>query len=167
MKIKKYHAGRSGWFAGILVLIGGMFLSTASWASNDCLRGPLTSEADLITPFGPGIGVAEAMIGDETIVIFTHADVVASKVGEDGTIHLELIENDSTPDGSTVQLKDNVVLSPTEIPGEYRLNVRSVVLGGTGIFQDVDGKYVGHGTFSFNTLHLSHTGDARFCGLNL
>ena len=150
-----------------LIASAACMVSTSSWSNDQCVRGTLVSDVELLSPFGPGVGVAYADIAGQILPIITYGDIVSSKVQGDGSIHLVVEENDSTPDGSTIQIRDKVILTPTDIPGEFTLKIHSKMLGGTGLFSDVDGKYSGEGTASFNTTpaQLHHTGEAKMCGL--
>ena len=152
-------------FLANMLVAGIMVASAPTWAGDQCIRGTLNAEVDLLSPYGPAVGTAIAMIGDQVLPIQAFGVIVSSKVTEGGNIHLVVEENDSTPDGSTIQIRDNIKLTPTEAPGEYDMDINSKILGGTGIFYDVDGKYQGSGHASFNTGHLSHTGEAKICGL--
>lgn len=153
---------------GICLVLAAMFMVSASArAESDCEKGTLEGSAVLQTVMGPGTGYAFMTLGDQTIPISSFGVFVPPmKVTEDGTIHLTIEENDTTPDGSTLKFLDSLVLSPTDLPGEYRLLIKSVFVEGTGIFDDPDlaGRYVGHGEVSFNTLTLSHSGMVTVCG---
>ncbi len=148
-----------------ILIAGAMLISMPALANDQCVRGTLEAEADLLTPFGPVVGSAVAMIGGQVLSIQSFGVIVSFKVTDEGTIHLEVEENDSTPDGSTVQIMDKIKLTPTAIPGEFTMTIKSTVISGTGLFADASGKYKGEGHASFNTLHLSHSGEVRFCGL--
>lgn len=153
-----------------LAMLAFCCMTSPAQAETDCVKGEIEGWVTLQTVMGPGVGYFIMTLGDQAIPITTVGTFVPPmKVTEDGTIHLTVQENDTAPDGSTVQFLDNLVLSPTDIPGEYRLRIKSSYVSGTGIFNgpDLDGRYIGHGEVSFNDLTMHHSGQVTVCGFGV
>lgn len=146
-----------------------LLLNTHAFATSECIKADLEGYANFLSPVGPGVGMATISINDQIVsVINTYGSIAPPlKYTEDGTIHMTVLENDETTDGSTIQILDKLVLSPLEYPGEYQVLIKSTPLSGTGFFADIDGRYVGHGTLSFNNLRMEHAGIITLCGLTL
>lgn len=165
--LKQKHG--KGTLIAMISFVGASLLSSSAMASSDCIKAELEGYADFLSPVGPGVGMGIISVDGQIIsVINTFGNIAPPlKFTEDGTIHMTVLEDDVATDGSTVQIQDKLVLSPLETPGEYQVLIKSTPLSGTGLFADADGRYVGHGTLSFNNLRLEHSGTITLCGLPL
>lgn len=143
--------------------------SNQALAESECIKGHLEAYADFLTPMGPAVGMGIISVDGEVVVVINSFGnfVPPLKITEDGTIHATVLEDDTSPDGSTVQIQDELVLSPLDDPGEFRVLIKSTVLSGTGFFANAYGKYLGHGHMSFNNLRIEHSGSITLCGLSL
>lgn len=152
-----YHgnAGRST----VSILCGiGLLFSPALYADpgTDCRRFSAEGSAILTGPPVPGepIGIGSAIYhfqdGDRLAEVSSIL-LEPARSGDDGSQHMLVQVHHSFANGSTLTWVNRTVLSPTEIPGEFRLNEVNTVSAATGEFAGRDGRSVGHGRTSFNT----------------
>lgn len=142
------------------------FTSPMVLAIDNCKQFTLTSNVTLLSPAGPAVGTAEAILEDGTVLFATaEGEIESSKVGDDGTIHMQIREVDQFgPFGTTLGL-DKVKLFVSDVPGEYSMNIKTNIVGDTGLLEDVYGLYHGKGSASFNSMSLTHSGEGKICNL--
>lgn len=148
-----------------------MLAAGSVWAADQCQRieaegnvafiGPLVQGSD---PVALGVvtysfpdGVREAMV--------TSFLIEPIKTTEDGTIHLVTDVLHDFPGGDNLTWRLSIVLSPTDIPGEFRLNEHNMLVSGAGIYVDAFARSTGHGIASFNTGQATVFAKGRICGI--
>ena len=158
LMLKKYIVGASILFLGSL--------ATSAIANGNCQNFTLTSNVTLLSPTGPAIGTATATMDDGTIMqVMAEGDITSTKISDEGIIHMRVTELDTWgPLGTTIGL-DRLKLTPTAVPGEYALNIKTFIEGDTGLLEDVFGHYKGEGSVSFSTGQLHHSGSGKICNL--
>lgn len=164
MKISSKH--RSHAIAGSVLTLLITLGSPHSYAVDNCKQFTLTSNVTLLSPVGPAVGSAEAVLEDGSVLFATAEGVIeSSKVGDDGTIHMQIKEVDQYGAFGTTLGLDKVKLFPTGIPGEYTMSIKTNIVGNTGLLEDVYGLYHGKGSASFNSMSLTHSGTGKICNL--
>jgi hypothetical protein len=160
---------------GVRILCGSVLavvatVGNAVYANGDCVLFEGEGNIQFIGPLVPG----PAPIAVGTVVYqFPNATVQGMVTGfltsepkytSDGTIHLDItVQHDfSATDSLSWALK--MVLSPTDVPGEFRLNEHNRLVAASGIYAEAFGKSGGHGTASFNTGQAQVFAKGRLCG---
>jgi hypothetical protein len=144
----------------------GVISSPAAMAAGQCLRFSLTSNVTLLGPTGPAVGYADVVMEDGRVLrVSASGDITDSKLHDDGTIHMRVRELDNWGLLGTTLGLDKIHLTPTVIPGEYTLTIKTHILGTTGALEEVFGKYHGQGTASFASGQVTHSGAGKICNL--
>ncbi len=139
------------------VVLGLMvFTGSQAWADSNCIHLSAQGQATPINPANP-FDVHKGTIVlsvDGQPPVQAELTVVPQNIrpGEDGTMHVTNAVTITLPDGSTLNMADHVVLSPTEVPMVYRLNSRLDNFNGTGMFENAFGRLIAHGTKTFTSI---------------
>ena len=151
---------------GICFISFAFFASSNAMATGNCNNFTLTSSVTLLSPTGPAIGTATATMDDGTVMhIMAEGAITSTKVDQDGVIHMRVEELDNWGSlGTTIGL-DKLKLTPTGIPGEYTLTIKTFLQGESGLLENVFGHYKGDGDVSFSTGQLNHSGSGKVCNL--
>lgn len=146
----------------IIALVG--IFSMSAQASDRCKHIKLTSYVTFLGPDGPAVGFAEVQLKHGIILpIAATGELTSTTVNPDGSIDMRVRELDDWGDlGTTIGL-DQVQLTPTDIPGEFDLRIKTYILGESGLLENAFGIYKGTGTLSFNDGTLTHAGQGTIC----
>ncbi len=124
----------------------------------------IQSDSTLLGPLGPAEGVAQVVLDGQPMSVNASAEVIKPPTFfPDGSFVLTLEENDTFPDGSTLTAIDQILTTPSTVPGVSDLDVKVTWYDGTGQFEGAFGRYNGTGTIDFSTLQLTHSGDGVIC----
>ena len=111
-----------------------------------------------------GEGTLTWIFSDQVLVTEAQPLILAGPIlSDDGTIHLVVQQHAAFNDEDSMTWVAKQVLSPTEIPGEFRVNERISLIAGTGLYQEAIGKGIGHGDVSFNQLTADLRSKAKLC----
>lgn len=146
---------------------GLMLFSMEAWANSGCHDVQVEANVTAVDPmliFGNYAGSALISIDGQTPMPAAVSYVLLEvKLGDDGSIHPEIITTFDFGPMGVLSVKDHTVLSPTDTPYIYTMNSRLDNLVGTGMFTGVMGKFTGHGQFSVATATVSAHADGRIC----
>ncbi len=124
----------------------------------------IQSDSTLLGPFGPGVGIAQVILDGQPMSVNAFAESIKAPIFfPDGSLALTLEETDTFPDGSTLTAIDQILSTPTVVPGIADVDVKVTWYDGTGQFEGAFGRYNGAGTVDFSTLQLTHSGDGVIC----
>lgn len=157
----------------IIPLVMCLMFSASAWAGNDCVAikgdgniyfaGPLIPGPDPVA-FGTVIYTFPDAIHEGMVTAFL---LEPPKYTEDGAIHMLTDVQHDFAGGDSLRWRLNIVLSPTDIPGEYRLNEHNMLVSGEGVYAEAFGRSRGHGSASFNSGQAQILAKGRLCGIAL
>ncbi len=136
-----------------------LVLGTNVWAEKNCQAVSGTSDVQFTpAPWTPGTQVASGTItlettkkgggswsGDATLILLQLIPVA------DGSMQMLVRFDFDFAIGGSLSMVAYAVLTPSAVPGEYSINERAMVIGGTGDFENAFGDGTAAGTASLIT----------------
>lgn len=173
MKIKNSIPSRVvSIFSSVLIAYMLMFSSMAS-AHCECVHFSAAANIQFTGDLIPG---PEPIAIGEVTYEFGHSTRQAAVTGflleapkflEDGSINLNINVFHDFSGGDTITWNLGMVLTPTEIPGEFRLDEKTNIVDGSGVFAGAFSRGTGQGTASFNTFQAQVFVNDTMCGVDL